>query len=392
MKTKLLTGSLFAAVLLGLIYFMAQEPQTSGSQAPANTAQIETQQSGSTQASSAAEVNLIAGDNPDFQFTGRINYAMPGTPEMSWPGTMIRARFTGPSLAIDLEDQYGMNYFNVFIDEDWENPIIIEAKLGRKTYPIADSLTEGEHSFTLTKRTEGEQGVTKFHGVILADGESLLKPPARPERRIEFYGDSITSGMGNEAPEDDPDDHLGQKNSFMTYAAMTARNLDAEFVSISQSGIGLMVGFVSFTMQEYFDQLTGLGDNDSQWDFSQWIPDVVVINLFQNDSTLIEQRLDPIPDDEQRIQVYLDFVKTIRSKYPDAYIVCTLGTMDAVKPGSPWPDYIHAAVDRLKAETGDERVAVKILPFGDFYKHPRVSHHRENAEILTAFIKEKMGW
>jgi hypothetical protein len=66
--------------------------------------------------------------------------------------------------------------------------------------------------------------------------------------------------------------------------------------------------------------------------------------------------------------------------------------MDASKPGSPWPGYIHAAVDRWKAETGDRRVDVMIFEFKDFYQHPRVRHHRENAEVLTTFIKDKMGW
>lgn len=363
MTSKLLTGSLFAALLLWLGYYLSQ-PQDP----------------------------LIPASHHHIQYTGRIDFSTPGAPVFSWPGTMIQTGFTGRSLALVMDDHYGMNYFNVFLDQDWENPIVIKGEKGRKTYLIADNLTDGEHLLTLTKRTEGEEGATTFYGILLAEDGELTAPPPRPERRIEFFGDSITSGMGNEAPEDGPDDNKAEKNNFLAYGAITARNLNAEYVSTSQSGVGLMASFVNFTMQEFYDQLSAINNNDSVWDFSRWTPHVVVINLFQNDSALVEQRLNPVPTDEQRVAVYYDFIKRIRSHYPEAFIVCTLGTMDAAKPGSPWPDYIHAAVEQWKTETADERIDVMIFEFKDFYKHPRVHHHQENAEVLTAFIKEKMGW
>lgn len=363
MTSKLLTGSLFAALLLWLGYYLSQ-PQDP----------------------------LIPASHHHIQYTGRIDFSAPDAPVFSWPGTMIQTGFTGRSLALVMDDHYGMNYFNVFLDQDWENPIVIKGEKGRKTYLIADNLTDGEHLLTLTKRTEGEEGATTFYGILLAEDGELTAPPPRPERRIEFFGDSITSGMGNEAPEDGPDDNKAEKNNFLAYGAMTARNLNAEYVSTSQSGVGLMASFVNFTMQEFYDQLSAINNNDSVWDFSRWTPHVVVINLFQNDSALVEQRLNPVPTDEQRVAVYYDFIKRIRSHYPEAFIVCTLGTMDAAKPGSPWPDYIHAAVEQWKTETADERIDVMIFEFKDFYKHPRVHHHQENAEVLTAFIKEKMDW
>lgn len=363
MTSKLLTGSLFAALLLWLGYYLSQ-PQDP----------------------------LIPASHHHIQYTGRIDFSTPDAPVFSWPGTMIQTGFTGRSLALVMDDHYGMNYFNVFLDQDWENPIVIKGEKGRKTYLIADNLTDGEHLLTLTKRTEGEEGATTFYGILLAEDGELTAPPPRPERRIEFFGDSITSGMGNEAPEDGPDDNKAEKNNFLAYGAITARNLNAEYVSTSQSGVGLMASFVNFTMQEFYDQLSAINNNDSVWDFSRWTPHVVVINLFQNDSALVELRLNPVPTDEQRVAVYYDFIKRIRSHYPEAFIVCTLGTMDAAKPGSPWPDYIHAAVEQWKTETADERIDVMIFEFKDFYKHPRVHHHQENAEVLTAFIKEKMDW
>ena len=336
----------------------------------------------------------ILADDANLQYTGRIDVTKPSEPQISWPGTSIAGNFTGQFLAVTLDDQAGKNYFNVFIDNDFNRPIIIKAEKGYKNYIIAANLALGKHSFLLTKRTEGEEGATTIKSFELAEDGKLLAQPARLKRKIEFFGDSITSGMGNESPDDGPDDLLKDKNNFSAYDAITARNLKAELHVISQSGIGIMVSWFPFTMPQFYDQLNAVGNNNSQWDFSSWTPDVVVINLFQNDSWLTdrERRMNPNPTDEQRIQAYIDFVKTIRGKYPNAYIICALGSMDATKIGSKWPGYITTAVARIKQDHPKEKMDTIFFEFTGYGAHPRVKHHQVNAAKLTAFIKQKMNW
>ncbi len=336
---------------------------------------------------------VVPADNANLQYTGRIDFADQAAPVISWPGTSIEGNFTGSTLAVTLDDQYGKNWFNVFIDGKLDQPVIISAAKGGKTYEVATGLPAGPHRFLITKRTEGEEGATVFRGLELADGGKLLAPPPRKARKIAFFGDSITSGMGNESPDDGPDDKLKDKNNFMAYDAITARALDAEMHVVSQSGIGVMISWFPFTMPQFYDQLSAVGNNDSRWDFSQWTPDVVVINLFQNDKWLIdrEKRLKPAPTDEQRIAAYKGLVKKIRAEYPRASIVCALGSMDAVSPGSKWPGYVSSAVAQLRAEH-DERIDTLFFDYTGYDKHPRVKHHQANAAKLTAFIRQKMGW
>ncbi|MGV7207575.1 SGNH/GDSL hydrolase family protein [Oxalobacteraceae bacterium A2-2] len=336
----------------------------------------------------------IAPDNAQLQYTGRIDFAYPAAPVLSWPGTSIEGAFTGSSLALTLDDQKGKNYFNVFIDGDLEHPHIVAAEQGSKRYPVVDGLAPGPHRFLVTKRTEGEEGSTVFQGLELADGGKLLPPPARKQRHIEFFGDSITSGMGNEAADGKPDNVGAEKNNFLSYASITARNLDAEAHITSQSGIGVMISWFPFIMPEFYQQLSAVGKNDSRWDFSQWTPDVVVINLFQNDSWLIDdhKRLVPHPSDADRVAAYKKFVQTIRARYPKAYIVCALGSMNATRPGSKWPGYISEAVAQIRKEQGDQRIDTLFFDFTGYTAHPRVRHHQANAAKLTAFIREKMGW
>lgn len=345
-------------------------------------------------AMTATANTAITAADKNLQYTGRIDFSNASAPQLSWPGTSITGNFTGQYLAVILDDQYGKNYFNVFIDNDYRKPVIIQAEKGEKTYVVAANLSPGKHSFLLAKRTEGEEGATNFKGIELGDNQKLLSPPKRPLRKIEFFGDSITSGMGNESPDDGPDHLLKDKNNFMAYDAIAARNLNAELHVTSQSGIGIMISWFPFVMPQFYDQLSAVGNNDTRWDFSTWTPDVVVINLFQNDSWLIDRdhKLLPAPSDEQRVQAYRDFVMAIRSKYPKAYIICALGSMDATKAGSKWPGYIETAVASIKQENPNERMDTLFFEFTGYGAHPRVKHHQVNAAKLTSFIKQKMGW
>ena len=341
----------------------------------------------------AMAAGMIPGGDQRLVYVGRIDVSDRAAPAMSWPGSSVAGNFSGPSLSITLDDQFGNNYFNVFIDGDLGRPKVFRARKGTARYVLAQGIGPGRHSFLLTKRTEGEDGATSVRGLELAPGETLLEPPSRPHRRIEFFGDSITSGMGNESPDDGPDNLPGDKNNFMAYDAIVARDLGAELHVTSQSGIGVMVSWFPFTMPEFYAQLNAVGKNDSRWDFSRWTPQVVVINLFQNDKWLVESehRLVPEPDDEQRVQAYVAFVSSIRKVYPQAFIVCALGSMDATKPGSKWPGYVTTAVARLK-EQGDQRIDTLFFEFTGFGAHPRSRHHQAMADKLTSFIKDRMQW
>lgn len=146
-------------------------------------------------------------------------------------------------------------------------------------------------------------------------------------------------------------------------------------------------------MPQFYDQLSAVGDNNSKWDFTQWTPDLVLINLFQNDSWLIdrEKRLQPVPSDAARVQAYIDFVRSVRIKYPSAQIICALGSMDATA-NSKWPGYITAAVERMRNENNDQKLDTIFFDFTGYGGHPRIAQHKANAAKLTAFIKQKMNW
>jgi hypothetical protein len=335
--------------------------------------------------------NTITADNPYFQYNGRIDFSLPAKPVLYWPGTYIKIKFDGPLVIVQLDDLTGQSYYNIFIDEDYTNPILIDCQAGEHSYLVTAVLTDTIHSLLIFRRTEASTGSTKFLGIQLLDGKSVFEPTPKQERKLLFYGNSITCGMGNEAPDNIGDDNLLYENNFLAFGAITSRLLNAEYMAIAKSGIGIMVSWFDMVMADYYYRFNP-DDVDSTWNFNEYVPDVVVINLLQNDSWLIGN-LNPVPDSSQRVQAYMDFVRIIRLHHTDAFIVCALGSMDATKIGSPWPGYITEAVKNLQIEDGDTLLGTHFFPFDPTWtKHPRVRHHQKMADSLSAYINNKMGW
>lgn len=339
------------------------------------------------------EPGFISPDDNKLVYTGRIDFSNPKAPLISWPGSSIKANFTGTQLKIKLDDQLGKNYFSVIVDGEIYHPYVIEAKQGEQLYTVSSKLSPGKHSLEIYKRTEGEEGASWFKGLVLAEDGKLIKPPVRLKRRIEIYGDSITSGMGNEGADNGPDHLLSEKNNYWAYGSIAARELKAELHTISQSGIGIMISWFPFIMPQFYDQLSAVGNNDTQWNFAQWTPDLVIINLFQNDSWLVdrEKRLQPSPTDEQIVQAYVDFVRSIRAKYPKAQIICALGSMDATA-NDRWPNLVRAGVEKMKNDYQDAKLDTIFFDFTGYGQHPRVAQNKANAEKLVRFVRKKMRW
>jgi hypothetical protein len=303
-----------------------------------------------------------------------------GNPILYWGCASVDARFEGTSLGVKLRDQSGNNYYQVIIDDG--EPVRFKAATGIRTNMVASNLTAGVHQVQLFRLTEGDLGWTEFHGFVLDAGKTLQTPPAAPELKIEFYGDSITTGLGNEATDITNDLKRVFQNNYLAYSAITARNLGAEIHCIAQQGIGVFVGWMSpMDMTNIWNRLTPK-TNATLWAFSNWTPNVVVVNLLANDKARLET-LTPIPTEAQIVQYYVNFVSSIRAVYPNAHIVCALGGMDATAEGSPWPGYIHQAVVQM----ADGNMSECIFPYIGVAGHPRVVHHQAMAEQLTAHIR-----
>ena len=331
-----------------------------------------------------AAVTIYPND-PNIQYTGRIDFSNPLSPLLSWSGSSVIANFQGTSLQVTLNDQGGtssINYFYSIIDNG--RPTLLTCTTGQQTYTIATGLSDTTHKIELYKRTEGSDGLVTFLGFILDDGKALTTPPARPIRKIEYYGDSITAGLALESTADVQTNNY--TNNYLAYGSITARNLHAEHHTIAISGIGLYKNYGGDTTKTmanyYYSKLTYT--NTTAWDFTKWTPDLIVINLGGNDYSMSVTQTQFVP-------AYVSFVNTLRTKYNDTTakkipIILALGDMKATQSGSLWPGYIQLAIDSLQSTYSDYNVYKVIFPYNNLNTHPHALQHAIMAQQLTAFI------
>jgi len=320
----------------------------------------------SCKSSPSDQILNIGYDHPSIMYQGRIGVNPDkNASEIYWSGSSIKINFN-----IDL----------------------VKLKKGKHKYILAENLSNQKHFIELSKRNEWTYGTTLFHSFLL-EGDIL---PADPDKKlfIEFYGDSITTGHGNEDTTGDDKPTGDVTNNYNTYAAMTARNFDAQYTCIARGGIGIMVSWFNMIMPEMYDLLNP-NDTSSKWDFSKKQPDIVVINLFQNDSWIVnhpdhkeyKRRFgEQGPTTEKIVQSYKGFVEKIRTQYPNSKIVCLLGNMDITKEGSKWPSYVTSAITKLK----DKNVFTCFIPFKNSKGHPSVTEHQIIAQKLSALIRKEI--
>ena len=344
-------------------------------------------------------------NHPHLFTMGRIDCRDPGALAFGFPGVSLRARFQGDALDLELEDFGGgseqdTNYYDVSIDGG--APTLLQVRPGVHVYQLARQLGPGPHEVEIFKRVESNhgRGVARFLGLRVRQGTTLLPVRARP-RRLEFIGDSITCGYGNEVAVDDPTNHgytTKNSNARMAYGAITARRLDAEYVAVAASGRGLSRNYAGEpgTLLPELHELT-LPDDPAAplWNHARYQPDATIINLGTNDYST------PGLDRARFRQRYTQFLIDLRQRYPNTTLVVALGPMlnDDFPPEVRAWSTIRSDVAEVLAErkrAGESRLFYvefepQSAPFGEDW-HPTTATHQRMADALSAELRRLMNW
>ncbi len=306
----------------------------------------------------------------NLKFIGRWDKSDDTAFHSYWGGAYLRAKFDGTSVKVNADSAAGGP--NLLVSLDGEAPH--EAREINLT-----GLKNTVHTLVVGAPNQNSEVILR--GLTLDAGARTLPVETRPI--IEFIGDSITTGGGQKLP------------STVNYAWMSAENLGADHTQIAFSGRALTSGFGCgadpLGLDAAYFRLKNFNHLDEKpavlWDFSAYIPQIVVINLGQNDQCGGES-----PDVMARS--YADFLAEIRARLPRATIV-------ALRPfGGPYETSVRQAVDERQAE-GDKRVqfvdTTGWLGKGDFVDgiHPTEFGHAKAAarlaDILRPLLNENSG-
>ena len=337
---------------------------------------------------------VINPTDKNIQYIGRICFDNPERPRFTFPGTQINVRFTGTSLKLWAKPKSG--YFMAQVDEAEAFKVALTGERD-SVVTVATALPQGEHTLRLMYVVEGYELKPDFRGFILDKGAALLPPPALPERRIEFIGNSITCGYGNESIVASDPFEYETENHYLTYAQLTCRALEAQAHVVARSGIGVYRSYdgpktgtpenVMTTEYEY----TNLYDRSERWDFSRYQPQLVCINLGTNDLSTNNY------DVKLLKAAYKKFLSQVRSHNPKAKIVYLCGSMLGGKELEIAKKTLNEVVDEAN-KAGDKEVyrfdftpQTGDIRFGASW-HPSVWQHQKMAAELTAYLRSLMQW
>ncbi len=334
---------------------------------------------------------IIAADDSRIQYTGRFDFSDPLRPYFDWSGVSIKAAFSGPSLSILLADEN--NFYNVTIDGRSQ---ILQTSPDMNRYLIAEALADGPHLVELTKRTEAYVGSGVFSGFVLAAGHDLLQKPDSAGRHIEFIGDSITTGYGNEG--DSPQCWFtpATQNIAGTFAAQTAAHFGADYSIVALSGLGVVRNLRSSTTDSTETAIDFLNrsvamNSAAIWEELDQQPDAVVVNLGTNDFSSL-----PFPERAAFEDAYVELLQAIRLRNPAAPIFSLAGPLML----GPAPNAILTAVESMRLANKDENVHFLLIEdtleesavdFGCDW-HPNVNGHRKITAQLVPVMADVLGW
>ncbi len=259
-----------------------------------------------------------------------------------------------------------------------------------------------------------DEGAQLLIHAIRTDGE--LRPVADRPYKLEFVGDSITSGEGTIGAKKEWDWIPMFFSGVHDYAMLVSEACDAECHIISQSGWGTLTGWdnnprnvlparyekVCGVLKGARNMALGAGED---YDFSSWQPDVVIVNLGTNDMAAFDQpewrdektgesykqhkNADGsfVKEDARRFeQAVIDFLSKLRKYNPRAHLVWTYGML-----GTPLLRLIGHAVHTYSERTKDTNVAFVLLPDTTpetvgAREHPGKKSHEAAAAVLSGYI------
>ena len=347
---------------------------------------------------------IISPTDKHIQYTGRISFTNPERPAFNFPGIQIRAAFEGTSLRMMAKPNSG--YFMAQIDK--AEPFKVAFRGERDSLvTLATALVDGVHTVKLMYAIEGYEFFPEFWGFVLDEGKKLVDAPALPSRKIEFIGNSITCGYGNEGLKKEEHFDYATENHYYSYASITARNLDAQHWVVARSGIGAYrnyngpkTGNPESNMLAQYEHIgyawkpelrkeaTFLSE---KWDFNRYQPDVVCINLGTNDLSTSNY------DVKLLKQNYNKLLKTVRQHNPKAKIVFLTGTMLYDKEMELQRQILNEVTAEAKKAGDKEIYRFDMAPIsGDEWYgndwHPNVYMDEKMAGELTAYLRSLMNW
>ncbi len=318
--------------------------------------------------------------------------------------TGFTVNFTGTTLKVTFIHNANDIYYNFAVDgETLPNPAA-----GRRFYlpdgeivsevTLVKDLPHGEHKVTCLKMDEAADAYTAV-SAFSTDGKFMYRNTAEDADTLKFMFICASGGSGHgslyystEATKSRVGRTRRNSSSLHAFNYLVARMYDADVQFVAQSGWGVKYPKSMYDVLDYTgitpDNSVAAAKETAKWDWAQYVPDVVIMNIGGNDTNASSF----VKETYQKTCV--NMVKKVHENYPNAVIIWT-------HTGSKAGTYASEAF------RADEEIAAGgylhdcIIPqkgygnsgWGSYgaNDHNSFKTHIDTAEVLTAYLK-KLGF
>ncbi|MFJ8046920.1 SGNH/GDSL hydrolase family protein [Streptomyces luteogriseus] len=308
--------------------------------------------------------------------------------QYSWPGVYFEGRIRGTGVGVVLDDPAAD--YDVQVDGSTVATLVTP---GNTTHWIR-GLRDGVHTVRLVKRNDTPWSTSSFGGFVAAPGGAVLARPAARSRQIEFIGDSLTAGYGNLSTSRDCDGEQLKRttNADVSYGALTARGLRADYQLNAYSGQGMVRnyngGSPEVNYRTFYDRALLNVPGDVWQNPGTWRPQLVVVNLGTNDFSTPVNPGEPWTDESLAAayrSAYSGFLAKLRQRYGASTTLLAVGT------GAFAGHVEHVVRERTGAD--DPRVRywpldTTGLDYTGCHWHYSARDHRLLADRLTALVAD----
>ena len=339
----------------------------------------------------------VSPDNPKLRILGRLDRSR-WPLALDWTGSGVELQFKGSDLWAELEAPAVKPVMWMAVLADGMPVSRFPVEPGVRFYPLVMGM-DPDHSRTITLMKETQcmpdsPEATVILRSLRMNGEAEdLKPR---DLRIEFIGDSLTSGEGSLAPNGNDEWITIWFSACGNYSQVACRELNAERRILSQSGWGVCWDWEhkpEGNLTDHYEEICGVlrGEEADRRgcrkpnDFAAWQPDIVCIRLTTNDCGGMEQKNSYDEDRDTVVRGCLTLLRKVRKNNPDAKIVWILPRTEH------HPELAAEAVEKARQE-GMNRLFTFTLPdygaedLGARF-HPNAAWNQKAGLLLAGFLR-----
>lgn len=335
-----------------------------------------------------------------FVWSGRTERTFYHSGKLSGPGSAVEFDFMGETITLKLANnayQGNHNYVAVELDSQYLGRFKIDNNEFRDFTFTASDKSKRIHTIKIVKATESAMGA------VFVDASGVHALPREPvsKKKIEFIGNSITCGFGNDITgiPCGKAQWYDQHNAYLAYGPVVSRKLNTDYLLSSVSGYGIYRNWNAekpeeSTLPDVYDHLYLRTDQPAPFS-NDYQPDLVSICLGTNDLSDGDGKKQRLPFSKEKfIENYVRFVERIWQKYPKTTIVLLNSPMVGGEKNKLFVECLQNIRDYFKNDRPHQPIHIflfpQMKPTGCDY-HPSAEEHQKMAELLYPFYQRLLN-